>query len=256
MPGNGVAGGHSVAEHDVDQARRYAGPNCEFGKIERRKGCHLGWLEDNGIAGGKCRAEFPRCHVDREIPWGDGTDHSIGFRHDHAEIAIVGRHQLATFLVGEFGEEADLLGGDRDIARDQLTDWAGGGYGFQPGQRFRLLLDEVGPAMQEVQSLARAKAAPIAGFQRRFRGLDCLINDIGVGNRAAGIVFPVGWPLHRDHALGRDKPIADKMPHRQGQAVGLETQAHRYASGYVTTIPSFAQCLSMGSRHMAECGAA
>ena len=84
------------------------------------KGRHLRRLQDHGIACGERRTELPAGHGYREIPRRDGADHAIGLGHDHAEVAVVGRHQVAAFLVCKFGEETDLFGGNRDIAFDQM----------------------------------------------------------------------------------------------------------------------------------------
>ena len=79
-------------------------------------------------------------------------------------------HEVAAFLVGEFGKEADLLGGDGDIAGNELADGPGRGERLEPGEGFGLCFDQVGPALQRHGALARPYATPVARLQCRLGG--------------------------------------------------------------------------------------
>ena len=94
--------------------------SCAMIDVGKRR--HFGGFQDHRIACRQRRTEFPAGHGQRKIPWRDGADHPIRFRHDHAEVGVIGRDEIAAFLVGEFGEEADLLGRYGDIAGDEMAD--------------------------------------------------------------------------------------------------------------------------------------
>jgi hypothetical protein len=162
MAGDGIAGHRSVAEHDIDETRRQAGADRQLGEIDGRKRRHLGGFQHHRVAGGERRTKLPGGHRNGKVPRRDGADDSIGLGHDHAEIAVVGRYEIASFLVGKLGEETDLLGGDGDIAGDEMADGARRGKGFELGEGFRFPLDEVCPTLHDDRALARPHAAPIA----------------------------------------------------------------------------------------------
>ncbi|MCY1234681.1 hypothetical protein D9M72_472690 [compost metagenome] len=230
MAGEGSAGHRTVAQHDINEAGRQASADCKLGKVDGRKRRHFGGLQDDGIAGGKRRAELPGGHRNGEIPRRDGADDAIGLGHDHAEIVVVGRHEVAAFLVGEFRKKADLLGADGDIAGDEVSDRAGRGKRLELGEGFRLPFDQVGPALQHDCALARTHAAPVARLQRILGGFDGAVDESFVCKRAAGIGLAVGGTMHVDNALGRDQPVADEVPDGQGKSVGVKAESHSGSS--------------------------
>ncbi len=61
----------AVARHDIDDAGRQARIAADFGEGQRGQRREFGGLQDDRIAGGQRRSDFPRQHQQREIPWDD-----------------------------------------------------------------------------------------------------------------------------------------------------------------------------------------
>src|ERR1700756_293641 len=101
-------------------------------------------------------------------------------------MLVVGGHEIAALLVGEFSKETNLLRSDRDIACNKLTDRTGRRNCLELSERLGLALDQVGPSPQHVGSLARTPAAPVAGPQSLPGGLDRLVHDLLRGDGTLG----------------------------------------------------------------------
>jgi hypothetical protein len=125
MAGQRRAGRRTVSQHHVYKPCRQACPHGELCHVDCREGRHFRRLQHDRIARGECRTKLPSSHRDGKIPGRDRADHAMGFAHDHAETGVVGRHELAAFLIGEFGEEADLFDGYPDVAGNELADGTG-----------------------------------------------------------------------------------------------------------------------------------
>ncbi len=125
MSDHGRAGDGAVAQNDVDEAGRQTGADRELRKVDSRERRHFRGFQHHRIACRERGAELPGGHGNGKVPGRDGTDDAIGLGHDHAEIAVVGWHEIASLLVGEFGEETDLFGADRNVAGDEMTNGPG-----------------------------------------------------------------------------------------------------------------------------------
>ena len=115
VPCERLAGGHAVAVHDIEDAARHAGLDRQLGQPQHRVGRQLRGLEHHRVAGGQRGADFPRGHHEREVPRRDRADHAIGFGHDHAQVVMPRRRDLAAQLVAVLGEEAQALGGEGHV---------------------------------------------------------------------------------------------------------------------------------------------
>ncbi|MNX89199.1 hypothetical protein D3C86_1212060 [compost metagenome] len=226
MPGDGIARHRPVTQYDIDETGGEPRLDRQLCHKNAGEGRHFRGFQHHGIAGGKRRAELPAGHGHGKVPRRDGADDTIGLCHDHAEARIVGRHQIAAFFVGEFGKETDLLGGDGDIAGDQLAHGPRRGERFDFRQRLGFLFDQVGPALQDLCTLTRAHAAPVAALQRSLGSLHRFIDQRCIRLGTTGISNAIGWAVHVDAVCRRNQPVADKMADRQGQAVWIEAERH------------------------------
>ena len=222
MAGERGPGGRPVAEDDVDDAGRDAGAHRELGGAERGEGGHLGGLQHHGVAGGERRSELPAGHRQREVPGGDRGDDAVGLGHGHPERAGGGGHEVAAFLVGHLGEEADLLGRHRDVAGGKLADGAGRADRLEPGEGRRVGLEQVGPGVHGAGAVARRRAAPAGAAQRPLRGLDGPVDDLRAGNGRVGEGGAVRGAVER-HAGGTgDGGAADEVAGVERERVRVE----------------------------------
>ena len=116
-----LAGGHAIALHDVEDARRHAGIDGEFGQPKHGVGGQLGGFQHDRVAGGERSADLPRGHHEREVPRRDRADHAVRLGDHHAEMIVPRRGDLAAELVGVLGEETQAVSGKRHVPGDRIA---------------------------------------------------------------------------------------------------------------------------------------
>ncbi|RUP47178.1 hypothetical protein BC936DRAFT_146044 [Jimgerdemannia flammicorona] len=134
VPCEGIARARAVTRDNVDDTWGEAGLGDEGGKLEARERGQLRGLEDDGVACGQSRGNFPGEHEKREVPGNDGAADANGFVAREGEGALRVDH-LAVDLVGPSGIVAEAL--------DQL------GNCFDLRELLSVRLEDVGKLVHE-----------------------------------------------------------------------------------------------------------
>lgn len=141
---------------------------------------------------------------------------------DIAQLPGGGWDEIAAFLIGKFGKEANLCCGDQDIAHGCLPHRPGGTDRFELGEGLGFGLDEIGPGLQRAKTVAGGRCRPTRGAQRLFCRLDRLIDDGGIRPGDACQAAAIGGSCHRNLCRRRDIGFSDVVPCGQGQCAGIK----------------------------------
>ena len=135
-----------------------------------------------------------------------------------------GRRDVAADLVGPLGEEADAVRGERHVPAGGILERTGRADRLQLRQELRVGVDQVGPAAQHARALARRGAGPVVRLPGAPRILYRAVDQVGVGQRHAGIHPAIGRApdVHRVRAARHILP-ADEVGAAYRHPVGVET---------------------------------
>ncbi len=186
-----IADGAGTPCHEVEHARRQAGLGQNLDEADGAERGETGRLEDDGVAEGEGRGDFPGRDRDREVPGGDDPDDAEGLADGVEEGERVHRGVvLAARLLNLAGEVAEDLDGATGLA-DALLE----GLAFLPGEFPPDLLlaggEDLGGLVEDVGAGDGGGAAPAVGRLGGSGdgGLDVLL---GGGGEAADEVIRVG----------------------------------------------------------------
>ena len=139
------------------------------GKLRHSNGAErsqFGGLEHDAVAGRESRAEFPRRHLRREIPWNHAAHNADRLAQDQREILRAGRRNMVVEFVGCLGMPANAIDGIGDVHGRAIADGLASferveqcefvGVGFQP----------IGKLEQDLLAVARFQARPHAALKR------------------------------------------------------------------------------------------
>ena len=227
MSGDRGPRGRTIAQHHVENARRDARADGQFGHEQGGIGRHLGRFQHHGIARSQGRPQLPTGHRDREIPRRDRADHTVRFIRDIAKVAVRHRRQRAAFLVRKLGKEADLFSRHHDVACQHMRIGTRRTDRFKCCQRFGFGRHQIGPGAQGAGAVARLHPAPVRRPKRGAGGLNRAVHHIRI---SAGD-FTDDCTGGRRHDVQRrsasDIFSADKMRIGKGQIAGIIGKGHR-----------------------------
>lgn len=174
-----------AAVDDVQDARRQARLQEEFGEPQRYGRVALGGLEDEGVAAGQRGSRLPQGDHRGEVERGDAGHHTDRGAHGvdvDAGAGVVG--ELPLQQMRDPGGELHHFQAALDVAvcvGDRLAVLGG----EQPGQRVPLALDELEEAEEDAGTALRIPLAPLA-LRRRGVG-DRRLGLSAVGERDMGL---------------------------------------------------------------------
>ena len=179
-----------VAVDDVEHAGRQAGFDQQLGKPHRHRRIALRRLEDEGIAAGERRREFPHRNHGREIERRDAGDDAERLAHG-IEIDA-GAGAFGVFALEQMRNAAGEL--DHFEAALDIAFGVGEGLavlgGEKPRQLVEFLLHEIEELEQHARAPLRIGGGPgrLGGFGNRDRVLDFrVLSERDLGLHLAGI---------------------------------------------------------------------
>ena len=159
MGGKSRAGSFAVSRDDVDHSIRESGFLNQLAETQRGKRSLFGRLQDAGAAHRESRAELPGCHYEREIPGNNLAYHAdwlpyrigVKFRRRGKNE----RYRVAFNLRGPSGVIAHVFDRDRNIGSAGDAERLAIVEGFQLGEFFEVLFDQISELPDQVAALCR-----------------------------------------------------------------------------------------------------
>ncbi|MND80360.1 hypothetical protein D3C80_721310 [compost metagenome] len=151
----GLAGLLAEPRQHVQHTRRYTGFQRQLSQAQGGKRRLFGRLEDHRVTGGQGWGEFPRRHVQREIPRHHRSHHAQGFASNGCQHVLRTRRDLIVEFVEAFGVPAEHSRGTRHVDVVGIRDGLAHVQRVEQRQFFTVFEDQVGQAQQHLLAFGR-----------------------------------------------------------------------------------------------------
>jgi len=168
------------AGDDVDHARGQVDVAEDLGQQQRRERRGFGGLEDDGVAAGQGRCQFPGGHEQREVPRDDLSDDAV---RGHVPV-----REGVLELVGPAGVVEEVGGDQRQVDVATLTDRLAAVHCLEHGELPGTLLELAGDAVEVAGPHRAGSVAPVF-LEGRAGGGDCTVYVFGAAFGDGGEPF-------------------------------------------------------------------
>ncbi|MNP26372.1 hypothetical protein D3C76_1192290 [compost metagenome] len=151
----GLAGLFAEARQYVEHACRNPRLQRQLSQAQGGKRRLLGRFENHRVTGGQRRGEFPRRHVQREIPRHHGSHHAEGFTSNGCQHVLRAGGDLVVEFVEAFGVPAEHACGTRHVDVVGVRDGLAHVQRIEQRQFFTVFEDQVGQAQQHLLAFGR-----------------------------------------------------------------------------------------------------
>ncbi|MDR8771122.1 hypothetical protein FEP92_01500 [Burkholderia multivorans] len=224
--GEPLAGGVSIAGHDIDDAGRKSDLGHQLDDPQRRQRRDLRRFQHDRVAGGQRRAHLPAREHQREIPRHDLPDYADRRALHIVEEARFDRNHRALQLVGHPAEVAKARCRARHVERPGIADRVSGIQRFELGEFLGIRLDRIRQTQQQPAALGRRQRRPFR--KRARRGFDRRVHVRGGGGGDFRDQRAVVRIEHVDRAAvdGVDEaPVDEELGLHESSSIGCASAA-------------------------------
>ena len=184
-----LAGTLAEARQDIEYARRNAGFHGQFGDTDGGQRRLFRRLENDRIAHGQGRSEFPARHQQREVPRHNSTDDAERLAGNQTQLILRCRGDFAVHLVDRLSGPSQTTNAGSNVDSQRVGDRLAHINGLQQRQLFGMFFQKKCELLQGFLAVYRGGFRPRAGFESATGSADRTVDVLGFafGNLCAAL---------------------------------------------------------------------